>query len=72
MKTVRSNWDNHTNKALGVHSIGQYMKVVPSSWHTSTNKTFRILSINQYMKVVFQVGTIIQIKFLECSRLANR
>jgi hypothetical protein len=40
-----------TNQALGVHSIGQYMKVVLSTRNTMTNQALGVHSIGQYMKL---------------------
>jgi hypothetical protein len=38
MKVVLPTWNNLTNQAFEVHSIGQYMGVVFSSWNTHTKQ----------------------------------
>jgi hypothetical protein len=45
MKVILSTWNTHSNEALGMHSIGQYIKVVFSSWNTLTNQAFGVHSI---------------------------
>jgi hypothetical protein len=47
MKVVLSSWNNLTNEALGVHSIGQLTKVVLSSWNTLKNEVLGVHAIGQ-------------------------